>query len=266
MDGTTATGTANHRNRAQTQQHHLLIWQWNPNGIQGRKTSLQQYIKQSTKRPDVIILQETHSETPPTLPGYRSFAKPPSARTVGKGAGQGVCTLVKKNLTSIDHELLPNGAIEHSTVEIVTGKRKRRESTFIINVYSNPKHFQQKFRTLVHKAQQLAGSNVTLLCGDFSAQHTAWGVSIHDGEKPQSLRRNNGRSLSARARRQSGQCAQCTRKRREGSSTVLLLACKRPARIRPDLVVVFRRLRCAFRCVRALVPEHSQGPHSSQLV
>nr|XP_037270579.1 uncharacterized protein LOC119162220 [Rhipicephalus microplus] len=74
-----------------------------------------------------------------------------------------------------DHEPLPNGAIEHSTVEIVTGKRKRREITFIINVYSNPKHFQQKFRTLVHKAQLLAGSNVTLLCGDFNAQHTAWG-------------------------------------------------------------------------------------------
>ncbi|KAH7977639.1 hypothetical protein HPB49_003112 [Dermacentor silvarum] len=104
-----------------------------------------------------------------------SFAKPPSTRTVRKGVGQGVCTLVKKNLTSIDHELLPNGAIEHTTVEIVTGKRKRRESTFIINVYSNPKHFQQKLRTLVHKAQQLAGPNVTLLCGDFNAQHTAWG-------------------------------------------------------------------------------------------
>lgn len=175
MDGTTATGTAAHRNRARTQQHHLLIWQWNPNGIQGRKASLQQYIQQSTKRPDVIILQETHSETPPTLPGYRSFVKPPSARTVGKGAGQGVCTLVKKNLTSIDHELLPNGAIAHTTVEIVTRKRKRRESTFIINVYNNPKHFQQKFRTLVHKAQQLAGSNVTLLGGDLNAQHTAWG-------------------------------------------------------------------------------------------
>lgn len=83
--------------------------------------------------------------------------------------------MVKKNLTSIDHELLPDGAIEHTTVEIVTGKRKRRESTFIINVYSNPKHFQQKFRALVHKAQQLAGSNVTLLCGDFNGQHTAWG-------------------------------------------------------------------------------------------
>ncbi|KAL3172453.1 hypothetical protein MRX96_043365 [Rhipicephalus microplus] len=101
-----------------------------------------------------------------------------------------------------DHELLPNGAIEHSTVEIVTGKRKRRESTFIINVYSNPKHFQQKFRTLVHKAQQLAGSNVTLQCGDFNAQHTAWGVSTHDGEGPQSLLRNNGRRLPIAKRHQ----------------------------------------------------------------
>nr|XP_037282384.1 uncharacterized protein LOC119175583 [Rhipicephalus microplus] len=98
----------------------------------------------------------------------------PRARTVGKDAGQGVCTLVKKNLTLIDHELLPNGTIERSTVEIVIGKRKRRESTFIINVYSNPKHLEQKFRTLVHKAQ-LVGSNVTLLCRDFNAQHTAWG-------------------------------------------------------------------------------------------
>ncbi|KAL3190632.1 hypothetical protein MRX96_002308 [Rhipicephalus microplus] len=103
----------------------------------------------------------------------KSFAKPSSARTVGKDAGQGVCTLVKKNLSSIDRELLPNGAIEHSMVEMVTGKRKRRESTFIINVYSNPKYFQEKFRTLVHKAQQLVDSNVTLLCGDFNAKHTA---------------------------------------------------------------------------------------------
>ncbi|KAL3225050.1 hypothetical protein MRX96_026145 [Rhipicephalus microplus] len=77
MDGTMATGTANHRNRAQTQQHHLLVWQWNPNSIQGRKALLQQYIQQCTERPDVIILQETHSETPPTLQEYRSFVKPP---------------------------------------------------------------------------------------------------------------------------------------------------------------------------------------------
>lgn len=187
MDGTRAANNGNHGKKARKrQQHHLHIWQWNANGIKQKIALLQQYVQQSTRRPDVILLQETHSETPPRLPGYRPFAKPPSARAVGKGVGQGVCTLVKKNLTVIDHELLPYGPIEHSTVEIVMGKKERRESIFIINVYSNPRHCQQKFHTLVHKTQQLAGSNVTLLCGDFNARHTAWGYS-HTTAKGHSL-------------------------------------------------------------------------------
>lgn len=155
-------------------KQELMLWQWNANGLQGKKASLQQYVGQLARRPDVILLQETHSEAPPTLPGYRSYASPPSARAVGKGAGQGVCTLVKKGITYIEHGLLGNSAIEHRAVEIVTGRR-RKESTFVINVYSNPKHYQQKFRTLVHKVDQLARDNVVLVCGDFNAPHTAWG-------------------------------------------------------------------------------------------
>lgn len=176
MDRVTARSTQGPKHKKNTSQQ-LLVWQWNPNGIQGKKASLQQYIQQCNTRPDIIVIQETHSETPPSLPGYRSFAKPPSDRTVGKGAGQGVCTFVKKNLTAIDHELLPRGAIEHVTVEIVTGRGKQRRSVFVINIYSNPKHHQQKFRTLLHKTQQLTGPGAALVCGDFNAQHTAWGYT-----------------------------------------------------------------------------------------
>ncbi|XP_077528038.1 uncharacterized protein LOC144139615 [Haemaphysalis longicornis] len=119
-------------------------------------------------------MQETHTETPPGLPGYRSYASPPSARTAGKGAGQGVCTLVKKGLTYIEHGLLQNSAIEYLAIEVVTG-RKRKESTCIVNVYSNPKQFQERFRTLMHKTKQLAGDNTALVCGDFNAPHTTCG-------------------------------------------------------------------------------------------
>lgn len=65
-------------------RHELVVWQWNANGLRGKKASLQQYIGQAGRRPDVILLQETHSEAPPSILGYRSYASPPSARTVGK--------------------------------------------------------------------------------------------------------------------------------------------------------------------------------------
>lgn len=60
-----------------------------------------------------------------------------------------MCTLIKKGHTYVEHELLRNSAVEHRAIEIVVGRKK--ESIFVINVYSNPKQFQQKFRTLLHK-------------------------------------------------------------------------------------------------------------------
>lgn len=116
-----------------------MVWQWNSNGLQEKRASLQQYIGQLTRRPDVILLQETHSEAPPNMPGYRSYASPPSARAIGKRTGQGVCTLLKKGITYFERARLSNSAIEHRAVEIVTDRR-RKESTFVINIYSNPKH------------------------------------------------------------------------------------------------------------------------------
>ncbi|XP_077552461.1 uncharacterized protein LOC144166881 [Haemaphysalis longicornis] len=79
-----------------------------------------------------------------------------------------------KGITYVEHTLLKNSAIEYCAVELITGKKKK-ESTFVVNTYSNPKHFQQRFRTLIHKTSQLAHANTALLCGDFNASHTNWG-------------------------------------------------------------------------------------------
>ncbi|XP_077553383.1 uncharacterized protein LOC144168228 [Haemaphysalis longicornis] len=82
---------------------------------------------------------------------------------------------VRKGLTYIEHELSLNSAIEHTAVEIVTGRKKAKASLYIINIYRNPKQYQQRFRTLLHRADHLAQEEAILLCGDFNAPHTAWG-------------------------------------------------------------------------------------------
>lgn len=63
--------------------------------------------------------------------------------------------MVKKGITFVEHELLNNSMIEHTMVEVVTG-RKKKESTYIANVYSSPSHGKQKFKALLHKASKIA--------------------------------------------------------------------------------------------------------------
>lgn len=150
----------------------LLVWHWNCNGFTGKRAVLLQHLQQQTRKPDVIMIQETHSEETPSLPGYRSHDSPPSERDTSKGKGRGVCTFVRKGITFMEHELIGRSAIEHCTVEVITGK-KRKESTFLVNVYSNPSHGQQKFKALLHKASRVAGSNTLLVCGDLTLRTKA---------------------------------------------------------------------------------------------
>ncbi|KAL3196208.1 hypothetical protein MRX96_015555 [Rhipicephalus microplus] len=90
---------------------------------------------------DVIMVQETHMEKLPKLPGYHVHASPPSARTSNAGAVQEVCTFVRKGLTLIklDRFLDCDKALELCAVEVVIG-RKKQESVFLVNAYSNPQH------------------------------------------------------------------------------------------------------------------------------
>lgn len=160
--------------RTPTVTSDLLVWHWNANGYHNKKAVLQQHVQCSVRAPDIILIQETHSENTPTLPGYRAHASPPSARDCGKGAGRGVCTFVRKGITFTTHDIVGRSTIEHCTTEVIIG-RKSKESILLVNIYSNPAHRQQKFRALLHKALRLAPEDTILLCGDFNAPHEDWG-------------------------------------------------------------------------------------------
>ncbi|KAL3242979.1 hypothetical protein MRX96_047641 [Rhipicephalus microplus] len=183
-------------------QADSLIWHWNANGFRCRKAILQQYLRSlaPTARPDVIAVQETHTEDTPTLPGYRTHACPPSARTCGKGAAQGVCTFIRKGIAHVKHQQFLGSrdtAIELCVTELaISGKgrgtrgaRKKKTSTtvFIANIYSNPRHGKQKFKTLFHKIKRATsqaqkdlakrGDAAVVICGDFHAQHRELGYT-----------------------------------------------------------------------------------------
>lgn len=69
---------------------------------------------------------------------------------------------------------ITNVTIDHVFVEVVVGK-KRKESIYILNVYSNPSKCKQRFRAIVHKASAQAGGSKLLACDDFSAMDQSWG-------------------------------------------------------------------------------------------
>ncbi|XP_077560733.1 uncharacterized protein LOC144175532 [Haemaphysalis longicornis] len=113
----------------------------------------------------------------PTLPGYKSHVNP------FLGA-RGVCTLVKKGISFVQHDL-NSTKIEHTFVEIIPAKN-RKGSIFILNVYSRPANRLQRFKTLLHKACKIADRQRLLIGGDFNAPDPAWGYT-HSGIKGRHL-------------------------------------------------------------------------------
>ncbi|KAL3197566.1 hypothetical protein MRX96_044886 [Rhipicephalus microplus] len=158
------------------------------------------------------VMGETHAEDPKitSLPGYRAYARPPSARTCGKGAAQGVCTFVRKGITSVGKDEILNykdSAIEANVTEIIIagkkgrGKNKASTTVYIANVYSNPQHGNQRFKTLLHKIRDAAhGSGAAaVVCGDFNAPHEELGLVVYPLPKNMGPGESEGRR-AARAR------------------------------------------------------------------
>lgn len=169
--------------------HELIIWQWNANGFRGRRATFLQHIARAEKRPDIILVQETHCEHAPKIPGYRSYAFAlPKTPEKGARVRGGICTFVKKGMVSLEHSLLHATNVEHLTIEVVIGAktRARKEHVYIMNAYTKPKYAKQRYGTLISKIKRLAGDQTTLLCGDFNAPHTAWGYQ-YDTAKGRSL-------------------------------------------------------------------------------
>ncbi|KAH7955233.1 hypothetical protein HPB51_028167 [Rhipicephalus microplus] len=141
----------------------------------------------------------THTEDTPTLPGYRAHTCPPSARTCGKGVAQGVCTFIRKGIAHVKHQQFLGSrdtAIELCVTELAIsgkgrgargGRKKKSTTVFIANIYSNPRHGKQKFKTLIHKIKSATsqaqkdlakrGDAAAVICGDFNAQHRELGYT-----------------------------------------------------------------------------------------
>lgn len=142
----------------------ITVWQWNCRGFVKKRAVVQQHIEHAARKPDVLLLQETLTDKP-SLPGYMVHAGPPD--------GRGLCTLVRKGLTFVEHRL-SNVRIEHTLTELIPTKQ-RRNSIFILNIYSNPSQRLQKFKAILHKASTMAGQSTLIACGDFNAMDPAWG-------------------------------------------------------------------------------------------
>ncbi|KAL1415853.1 hypothetical protein MTO96_028636 [Rhipicephalus appendiculatus] len=180
----------------------IKIWHWNANGFRCRKAVLQQHLRslEPMARPgrdsNPRNSHRRHADAA-RVPGTRL---PPSTRSCGKGAAQGVCTFIRKGIAHVKHQqFLGNRdtAIELCVTELaISGKgrgardgKKRKTTTtvFLANTYSNPRHGKQKFKTLFHKVKDATiqaqrdlakrGNAAAIVCGDFNAQHRELGYT-----------------------------------------------------------------------------------------
>lgn len=159
----------------------VCIWQWNCRGYAGKRALLQQYFGAITKKPQIIALQETLASAA-SLSGYRAVP--------GQSGGRGVCTVISKKLTHVAHNLqMARCNIEYVMVEILLHTSRcnqRKNGVFVLNVYSNPRHRRQPFKTLLERAVELAGPRPLVIVGDFNAPHDLWGY-VYETRKGRNL-------------------------------------------------------------------------------
>uniref|UniRef100_A0A131YJM0 Tick transposon n=1 Tax=Rhipicephalus appendiculatus TaxID=34631 RepID=A0A131YJM0_RHIAP len=114
------------------------IWQWNCGGILSKRGTLQQFVRSHSEKPQVILLQETLSDSV-TLPGYKAH--------VFKGEGRGIATLVSSEFTFVTHDLgVRPRKMEISLVEVISSA-SNLSSILILNIYSSPSDHRQRFKT-----------------------------------------------------------------------------------------------------------------------
>lgn len=146
------------------------IWQWNCRGFFKKKAPLQQYIRSNNEQPHVILVQESLT-TKVKLSGHQS--------AMSQVRGRGTCTLVSKKLTYILHDLgLTTCKAEDVMIEFIPG-RLNSQSVFVLNVYSSPNDLRQRFKALLRKAVNIAGTNPLIVAGDFNAPHHTWGYTYN---------------------------------------------------------------------------------------
>lgn len=148
--------------RAPTANSRLEIWQWNCRSLQRKQHSLEKYIEAAPIQPDIICLQEVGNN--PRLLGYYTIKENEATR---------IATLVKKDVTAIEHKLATT-ASHALLVELIPTKRGRK-STFVLNLYSPPSSRAENFEKLFRETITKSKDNQVIIAGDFNAPHTEWG-------------------------------------------------------------------------------------------
>lgn len=154
-------------NKKKIAQEYLEIWQWNCRNFQKKRHSLRQYIDQSHVNPDVICLQEAGPNV--ALLGYQVIIDKDNPR---------IATLINKDLTAIEHKLSSSELAHASLIEIIPNKRRKR-STFILNVYSPPRNKKETFTETFRETMKIANKNQLVIMGDFNAPHGEWGYNFN---------------------------------------------------------------------------------------
>ncbi|XP_037518363.1 uncharacterized protein LOC119395147 [Rhipicephalus sanguineus] len=68
-------------------------------------------------------------------------------------------------------------------------RNQRRNSVFMLNIYSNPRDSRQQFKTILKKSVDLAGTHPLVVVGDFNAPYGLWGY-VYDTSKGRRLWQN----------------------------------------------------------------------------
>ncbi|KAH7942752.1 hypothetical protein HPB52_000748 [Rhipicephalus sanguineus] len=149
------------------------IWQWNCRGYRRKRGLLQQFIQKQLVPPDIIALQETG--THPALAGYEVFVGPEDGK---------VAILVKKAITVIGHDTIPDTNVDHVIIELIlqVKKQMKKNSLIVLNVYSPPRQSDADLRKLIRGACRIAQGKEIIILGDFNAHHDRWGYRKRDAK------------------------------------------------------------------------------------
>ena len=141
----------------------LTILQWNCRGLYRKIPELKQLLTRLEKRPDLLILQETHliDRYSPRIPDYNVYRKDKSAHCGGQAI------FVRNDLPFSIIEVPKSSKIELQCIHV--------RSVYIYNIYIPPNScIENKRLSFLDDLPKRS-----LLFGDFNAHHHSWSTSAN---------------------------------------------------------------------------------------
>ncbi|KAH9372812.1 hypothetical protein HPB48_015879 [Haemaphysalis longicornis] len=84
-------------------------------------------------------------------------------------------TFVRKGLTFVERTIKQGNIETRYTFTKITPSKQSKGIVFLLNVYSNPKHIHQKFRSHFYQASTRSKGSPLMISGDDNSSQTSWG-------------------------------------------------------------------------------------------